>query len=173
MIALLGMAILLVSPVWLLAVLFKLVSVALPGRRPDWAVNLLRWSAWMAAVGAVDLYLMAAGAVGFAVHESQSGADSSPAPACREDVAPDTVRRLVGHRASYLPPAFDCVLDDGTTYTSSGGYATANTLVVVLAGGSGALALAARSTAERRAREQETAGPGTDPAPAPAPAPGE
>ncbi|MGW0945615.1 hypothetical protein ACWD4O_24130 [Streptomyces sp. NPDC002623] len=147
------MATLLAVPVWCIAIVVKLVSVALPGRRPDWAVDLLRWSAKMAAVAAVGCYLLGAGAVAFAEHESRSGADSSPAPACRGEEVPAEIRRhLVTHRASYFPPGFDCVLDDGTTYESSGGYDRTNALIVVFAGGAGALAAAAGYTKARRAR---------------------
>lgn len=83
MLALLGLAALFASPLWCVAVVVKLVSVALPGRRPDWGVHLLRWSAGMAVAAAVGCSLLSSGAVAFAEHESRSGADSSPAPACR------------------------------------------------------------------------------------------
>lgn len=83
MLALLGLAALFASPLWCIAVLVKLVSAALPGRRPDRAAHLLRWSAGMAVAAAVGCYLLSSGAVAFAEHESRSGADSSPAPACR------------------------------------------------------------------------------------------
>jgi hypothetical protein len=156
--ALLGFALMLASPVWCIAVVVKLISVALPGRRPDWGGHLLRWSAGMAAAAAVGVYFLAAGAVQFSEHESQSGTDSSPAPACRDGVARDTVRHLVGHRASYVPPGFDCVLDDGTTYASSSGYAWMNTLVVVFSVAAAAFAVAGRYAAERRARAPGAAG---------------
>ncbi|WP_329213279.1 hypothetical protein OG352_00985 [Streptomyces sp. NBC_01485] len=148
------------SPIWCIAMLVKLIAVALPGRRPDWAVDLLRWSAGMAAAAAVGCYLLSAGAVALSAHESQSGADSAPAPACRgEEVPRDTVRHLVTHRASYFPPGFDCVLDDGTTYESSGAYDVTNMLVVVFAAAAGTLAVSAGFVAERRARAQAAAGP--------------
>ncbi|CAM5292352.1 hypothetical protein [Streptomyces aurantiogriseus] len=159
MFALLGFALIFAVPVWCIAVVVKLISVALPGRRPDWGVHLLRWSAGMAAAAAIGVYLMAAGAVEFSDHESRSGTNSSPAPACRDGVARETVRHLVGHRASYLPPRFDCVLDDGTTYASSGGYAWMNTLVVVFAVTAAALAVAGRYAAERRARSRTAVEP--------------
>ncbi|KQX65015.1 MULTISPECIES: hypothetical protein [unclassified Streptomyces] len=167
MVALGGLAALLASPLWCVAVLVKLVSVALPGRRPDRAVHLLRWSAGMAVAAAVGCYLLSSGAVAFAEHESRSGADSSPAPACRGDEVPRETRlHLVSHRASYFPPAFDCVLDDGTTYGSSGVYGTLNTCVVVFAGGAGALAAAAGFAAARRDRDRAGAVPRADGDPA-------
>ncbi|QJS99448.1 hypothetical protein G9272_03280 [Streptomyces asoensis] len=162
--ALSGLAALFASPLWCVAVLVKLVSVALPGRRPDWAVHLLRWSAGMAVAAAVGCYLLSSGAVAFAEHESRSGADSSPAPACRGEEVPREARlRLVTHRASYFPPAFDCVLDDGTTYESSGVYDTLNTFVVAFAVGAGALAASAGFAAARRDRGQALPGADGDP----------
>lgn len=119
MFVLLALAALLAAPVWAIAVVVKLLSVVLRGRRPDRRVGLLRWGAGMAAAAGIILLAMALGAVEMSDHESRSGTDSSPAPACR-DAAPHLVEHLVGHRASYLPPSFDCVLDDGTTYPSSG-----------------------------------------------------
>lgn len=155
MLALSGMATLFASPLWCIAIVVKLVSVALPGRRPDQAVHLLRWSAGMAIAATVGCYLLGAGAVALSVHESQSGADSSPAPACRgEEVPRDTVRHLVTHRASYFPPAFDCVLDDGTTYESSGTYDMTNALTVVFA--AAAAPLACRPGSWRRAEHEHS-----------------
>ncbi|GHI02262.1 hypothetical protein Scel_05830 [Streptomyces cellostaticus] len=136
-------------PVWLIAVAVKLVSAALPGRRPDWRSDLLRWSAWMTGSGAVILYVLGAGAVAFAVHESSSGADSTPSQDCRDD---HRAGHLVGQTASWLPLRFDCVLDDGGTYPSSPAYTWINTLVAVLGLASIALVVANGYAAERRAR---------------------
>jgi hypothetical protein len=150
--ALLGIAALLGSPVWLLAVLVRLIAVALPGRRPDWGVRLLRWSAGMAAAAAVALYLMSAGLVQFSVHESRSGADSWPPPSCRDGFSAEAVRHLVDYRSSYVPPAFDCVRDDGTTYPSSDAYRWMNGLAAGFAAGTGLLAAGAWYSAGRRER---------------------
>ncbi|MEU5535461.1 hypothetical protein [Streptomyces sp. NPDC020362] len=136
-------------PVWLIAVAVKLLSVAAPGRRPDWRSDLLRWSAWMTGSGAVILYLLGAGAVAFAVHDSSSGADSTPSHDCRDDYRAD---HLVGQTASWLPLRFDCVLDDGGTYPSSPAYFWINTLVTVLGLATIALVVAQGYAAERRAR---------------------
>ncbi|MEU9309784.1 hypothetical protein [Streptomyces sp. NPDC048256] len=163
MLALLGLAALFASPLWCIAVVVKLVSVALPRRRPDRAVHLLRWSAGMAVAAAVGCYLLASGAVAFAEHESRSGADSSPAPACRgEEVPRETRLHLVTHRASYFPPGFDCLLDDRTTYESSGVYDTLNTCVVVFAVGAGVLAASAGFAAARRDRDRARPMPDAD-----------
>lgn len=68
------------------------------------------------------------------------------------------VERREGHRASYLPPAFDCVLDDGTTYPADGGYAWFNGLVAAFAATSAVLAVGARhATGRRPARRTRTA----------------
>jgi hypothetical protein len=151
MFVLLALAALLAAPVWAIAVVVKLLSVVLRGRRPDRRVGLLRWGAGMAAAAGIILLAMALGAVEMSDHESRSGTDSSPAPACR-DAAPHLVEHLVGHRASYLPPSFDCVLDDGTTYPSSGGYVWFNGLVVMCAAVSGLLAVGARYRTARETR---------------------
>ncbi|MFF4036586.1 hypothetical protein [Streptomyces sp. NPDC001816] len=142
-------------PVWVVVVAVKLISVAAPGRRPDWRRDLLRWSAWMAGWGAVILYVLGAGAVGLAVHESSSGADSTPAHECRDDYRVD---HLVGQTASYLPLRFDCVLDDGGTYPSSPAYFWINTVVAVLALASIALVVTNGYAAERRAAAQGLSG---------------
>ncbi|MEV5786882.1 hypothetical protein AB0L42_38735 [Streptomyces sp. NPDC052287] len=149
MFILLAIAAVLATPLWVIAVVVKLLSVALPGRRTDWGVQLLRWSAGMTAAAAVMLLAMALGAVELSDNESRSGADSSPAPACR-DAAPHLVDRLAGHRASYLPPAFDCVLDDGTTYPGSESYVWLNGLVLTCAAASVLLAVGARCTTGRQ-----------------------
>lgn len=153
MFVLLAFAALFTVPVWGIAVIVKLVSVVLPGRPPDWGVRLLRWGAGMAAAAAVVLLVLALGSVQASDHESRSGTDSSPAPACR-NAAPHLVEGLVGHRASYLPPAFDCVRDDGTTYPSSGSYVWLNGLVVAFAAASALLAVGARRASDRQTVRQ-------------------
>ena len=147
---LLAVPALLATPVWIIAVVVKLLSVALPGRRADWSLDLLRWCAAMAAAAAVGLYAIGLGAVQLAEHESQSGADSSPAVSCR-DVETSTLEHLVGSRPSYVPLGFDCVLDDGTTYPSSSGYAWVNGLSVGFGLGAVVLAVAGGYVVERRA----------------------
>ncbi|ANP50092.1 hypothetical protein J2Z21_001207 [Streptomyces griseochromogenes] len=142
-------------PVWVIAVAFKLISVAAPGRRPDWRQDLLRWSVWMTGSGAVILYVLGAGAVGLAVHESSSGADSTPSQECRDDYRAD---HLVGQTASYVPLRFDCVLDDGGTYPSSPAYAWINALVAALGLATIALVVAKGYGAERRARADAAGG---------------
>ncbi|MFI9586768.1 hypothetical protein ACIHCQ_34185 [Streptomyces sp. NPDC052236] len=143
-------------PVWLIAVAVKLISVALPGRRTDWSVDLLRWCVGMAAAAAVGLCVLGLGMVQFEEHDSQSGADSTPSHSCR-DVPPSTMEHLFGQQPSYLPLGFDCVLDDGTTYPSSDIYAWMNALIVGFGVGAVVLAVAGGFVAERRARAQADA----------------
>ncbi|MFJ5091110.1 hypothetical protein [Streptomyces sp. NPDC088674] len=97
------------------AVLVKAVSLALPGGRPRGRRELTAWSARVLALAAVSVYVIGAGLVQLDDHESRSGADSSPAPACR-DVDPATVAGLRDSRASYLPLGFTCLREDGSTY---------------------------------------------------------
>ncbi|MFF5606885.1 hypothetical protein ACFY65_10960 [Streptomyces cellulosae] len=150
--ALLGFAALVATPVWAVAVVIRLLSVVLPGRRPDWGVPLLRWGAGMAAAAAVMLLVMALGAVQLSDHESRSGTDSFPPPACR-DAAPHLVEQIVGHRASYLPPAFDCVLENGTRYPGPQ-YGWLNGLAVTCVVVSALLAAGARCATRRRTTRQ-------------------
>ena len=150
MFVLLAVAALFAAPLWAIAVVVRLLFVALPGRRPDWGVRLMRWGAGMTAAAAVMLLVMALGSVELSDNESRSGADSSPAPSCH-DAAPHLAKHLVGHRASYLPPAFDCVLDDGTTYPSSASYAWLNGFVITCAAASALLVVGARYTTDRQA----------------------
>ncbi|WP_264924370.1 hypothetical protein [Streptomyces sp. A012304] len=144
---LLGLALLAAVPIWVVAVVIKLVAAVLPGRRPNQGLHLLRWCAGMAAAAAVGLYLIGAGAVQYSEHDSRSGADSWPPHSCRDGVPAETMRRLVDYRASYLPPEFDCVLDDGSAYASSPGYAWMNALMAGFAVVAAVLAVAARRTA--------------------------
>jgi len=153
---LLGVAAVLTIPVWLIAVVVKLVSVALPRRRADWAVDLLRWGAVMAAVAAADLYLIGLGLVRFAVSQSESGTDSAPSPLCRDEM-PGAIERIAGYEPSYVPLGFDCVLDDGTTYPGSGVYAWMNGLVLAFGLAAVVLRWAGRYVAERRAGAQDGA----------------
>ncbi|PJN11749.1 hypothetical protein CG723_12895 [Streptomyces sp. CB01635] len=139
-------------PVWVVAVVVKFVSVALPGRRADWSLDLLRWCAAMAAAAAAGLYVLGLGAVQLSEHESESGASSSPAPSCRDAVDDSTLQHLVGHRTSYVPLRFDCVLDDGTTYPSSSGYAWLNGLTAAFGVTAGLLVVTAGLVTEARAR---------------------
>ncbi|MBO1330075.1 hypothetical protein [Streptomyces sp. VRA16 Mangrove soil] len=138
-------------PVWAVAVLVKLASVVLPGRRPDWGRNLLLWSAAMAAAATVIVYVIGLGAVQLAASEAESGAGSAPAEPCRV-LAPDVLDRLATYRPSYLPLGFDCVLDDGTVAAGGGGYGWFNGIAAACAAAGAGLAVGVGFLDERRAR---------------------
>ncbi|MFF5340473.1 hypothetical protein ACFY4H_07125 [Streptomyces althioticus] len=63
------------------------------------------------------------------------------------------MEQIVGHRASYLPPAFDCVLEDGTVYPSSE-YGWLNGLAVTCAVACALLAAGTRCVTRRRTTRQ-------------------
>ncbi|MEU4149419.1 hypothetical protein [Streptomyces sp. NPDC026659] len=135
---------------WPVVLLVKILAVVLPGRRPDWRYDLLRWGAWMAAAAALILYLLGAADVAFSVNESSHGADSTPAQECRDAYPLD---RLRGQEGSYLPLGFDCLLDDGSTGSSSPGYFFwLNTLIAVFALTSVGLVITMGAITEHRAR---------------------
>ncbi|WP_018547254.1 hypothetical protein [Streptomyces sp. LaPpAH-108] len=135
--------------IWCVVLLGKILSVALPGRRPDWRDSLLRWGAGMAGAAAVILYFLGAGNVAMSVNESSHGADSTPAHECRDAYPMD---RLRGQRGSYFPLGFDCVLDDGSTGSSTNGYFWLNTSIAVSALTSFGLVITMGGIAEHRAR---------------------
>ncbi|MER5945775.1 hypothetical protein ABT127_06900 [Streptomyces sp. NPDC001904] len=154
---------LLAVPVWAVAVLIKLVSVVLPGRRPDWARDLMLWCAAMAAAAALLVYVVGLGAVQWDAHEAESGAGSAPAEPCRS-LAPAASAHLTGHEPSYLPLGFRCLLDDGSEIAGAGPYTWLNTLTVAFALAAVVLALAVGFRDEFRARAER----GTDGAARPA-----
>jgi hypothetical protein len=61
----------------------------------------------------VGMYLLGALGTALSMNDADHGTDSSPAPACR-DAGRGTVAE---HRAGFLPLRFDCVLEDGTTFS--------------------------------------------------------
>ncbi|MET7283892.1 hypothetical protein ABZS29_37020 [Kribbella sp. NPDC005582] len=97
---------------------------------------------------AIGGYALGVSLVALAEGESAHGAESSPAPACRQ-ASPTQVAHVVDHWASYLPPRFDCRLDDGTTY-SAGVVPTGLMPVVLIAAlATAGLTVAARSGGAR------------------------
>ncbi|GAA2444035.1 hypothetical protein [Streptomyces glaucus] len=135
-----------------LTALMGVVAMAFPGRPRPWPAHLLRRSAWLAAASAAAVYSLGLSGVLAAEWAVGDGADSTPAPACRDGFAPATVQGLSHHRASYLPLGFDCVREDGSTYTSDPDYAWMNRTSAVLALSAAALAVGAGCAAELRAR---------------------
>jgi hypothetical protein len=98
-----------------LAALVGILGVPLPGRPEPWRPHLIRRATWPAGAGAGAVHSLGLAGVAGSVSDFGDGADSVPAPACRTDFPPQTVAGLSHHRASYLPPAFTCVREDGRT----------------------------------------------------------
>ncbi|MFI8093479.1 hypothetical protein ACIF9R_35085 [Streptomyces sp. NPDC086080] len=84
------------------------------------------------------------------------GADSIPAPACRDGFDEETRQGLSHHRSSYLPLRFDCVRDDGSVYPSDPDYVWMNWASASLALASVLLAVGAAYAAGSRARKAAT-----------------
>ncbi|MFJ3444103.1 hypothetical protein ACIPM2_23335 [Streptomyces sp. NPDC086081] len=128
------------------------LAMALPGRPEPWSVQLMRRAAAAAAWAAAAVYSLGL----FSVLDSESafgdGANSVPAPACRDGFAPATIEGLSHHRSSYLPLRFDCVRDDGSVYASDPYYGWMNGATAVLALSAALLAIGAGYASELRAR---------------------
>ncbi|ADB31147.1 hypothetical protein Kfla_2062 [Kribbella flavida DSM 17836] len=144
-------AVVLLSPV-VIVWTFVGTVFALVRRRRAWRIVALRRLATLSAAFAVGSHALGVALVMLEVSQSTHGADSSPSHACR-NAAPDpgSIRRITRHEAGYLPPRFDCVMDDGTKY--SGRVVPAGLGPVVLVSGAGAivLGLAARRTSRQAA----------------------
>ncbi|WP_405958326.1 hypothetical protein [Streptomyces phaeochromogenes] len=119
-------------PFWAIAVVVKLISVVVPGRRPDWLRDLVRWSAGMATAAAVIVYTIGLGLVQWDASEAESGAGSSPAVPCRS-LPPGALDQLAGHEPSYFPLGFNCLLDGGRVVAASGPYSLLNVLAAAFA----------------------------------------
>ncbi|WP_413098730.1 hypothetical protein [Streptomyces sp. Inha503] len=136
-----------------LIALIGVLAMALPGRPQPWPLHLMRRGAWLAAAAAASIYALGLFAVLGSEQEFNNGADSVPAPACREGFDPGVVQHLSHHRSSYLPLRFDCVLDDGTVYSSDPRYAWMNWMALLLALSGALLAIGAGYVTELRARK--------------------
>ncbi|MBA6440530.1 hypothetical protein [Streptomyces sp. GMR22] len=136
-----------------LIALFGVVAMALPGRPQPWPLHLMRRGAVLTAAAAASIYTLGLFAVLTSEHEFSNGADSVPAPACREGFDPGVVQHLSHHRSSYLPLRFDCVLDDGTVYSSDPGYAWMNWMALLLALSGALLVIGAGYVTELHARK--------------------
>lgn len=130
----------------------SLLAMALPGRPQPWLLHLLHRAAWLAAASAAAVYALGLTGVLASQLAYNDGADSVPAPACRDGFSADTVRHLVRHEASYLPLRFDCVRDDGTTYTSDPNYTWMNWTTLLLGVCAVLLVIGAGYVTEFRAR---------------------
>ncbi|MBD0841456.1 hypothetical protein [Streptomyces sp. TRM68416] len=119
------------------------LAVAFPGRPQPWPVHLMQRSAGAAAAAAAAIYSLGFFAVMDSELEFNDGANSVPAPACREDFDQSTVQGLSHHRSSYLPLRFDCVRADGTTYSADSSYTWMNRATLTLTLSATALAVGA------------------------------
>ncbi|MET9812756.1 hypothetical protein ABZ322_26275 [Streptomyces sp. NPDC006129] len=128
-------------------------AMAFPGRPEPWPVHLMRRAAAMAAWAAAAVYSLGLFAVLTSESDFNDGANSVPAPACRDGFDPATIDGLSHHRSSYLPLRFDCVRDDGSVYSSDPGYAWMNGATAVLALSAALLAIGAGYAVELRARK--------------------
>ncbi|MFD6323505.1 hypothetical protein ACFWOL_11700 [Streptomyces sp. NPDC058442] len=148
-----GLGLSVVCAVGALVAVVGVVAMAFPGRPEPWAVHLMRRAAAAAGWAAVAVYSLGLSGVLLSEHGFNNGADSIPAPACRDGFDAETRQGLSHHRSSYLPLRFDCVRDDGTVYSSDPGYvwmngATASLVLVAVL-----LVIGAGYATEARARK--------------------
>ncbi|MFI6809797.1 hypothetical protein ACIBO6_33125 [Streptomyces luteogriseus] len=133
------------------------VAMAFPGRPEPWPVQLLRRAAATAAWGAAAVYVLGLSAVLASEQAFGDGADSVPAPACRDGFDEATREGLSHHRSSYLPLRFDCVRDDGSVYSSDSDYGWMNGTSAALALSAALLFIGAGYATELHARKAATA----------------
>ncbi|MGC4978239.1 hypothetical protein ACLQ2D_35825 [Streptomyces sp. DT199] len=124
------------------------VATALPGRPEPWPVQLLPRAAAVYAPG-FSTVLASEQAFG-------DGADSAPAPACRDGFDEATREGLSPHRSSYLPLRLDCVRDDGSVCSSDSDYGWMNGTSAALALSAALLFIGAGYATEPRARKAAT-----------------
>ncbi|WP_437075101.1 hypothetical protein [Streptomyces sp. enrichment culture] len=136
----------LAAAIGVIAAFLGLLGAVLPGRPEPWRWHVPRRAAQLAAAGAAAVYFLGLADVAASDYEVGKGTDSVPAPACRDDEPPETVHGLIDHRVSYLPPAFTCVREDGSTYAADPAYAWRNPAAAGLALSAAALAVAARAS---------------------------
>ncbi|WP_432058291.1 hypothetical protein [Streptomyces sp. bgisy022] len=153
----LGLGLFLLCGAGALVALAGVVAMALPGRPQPWPQHLLRRAAVVTACGAAAVYSLGLFGVLASEQAFGEGADSTPAPACRDGIAPEVKQGLSHHRSSYLPLRFDCVRDDGTVYSSDPDYAWMNGTAASLALATAALAIGAGYASELRARRTSVA----------------
>lgn len=129
------------------------VAMALPGRPRPWPVHLMRRAAGAAAWAAAAVYSLGAFAVLMSEQAFGDGANSIPAPACRDGFDPATIEGLSHHRSSYLPLRFDCVREDGSVYSSDPDYVWMNWASASLALSAALLVIGAGCASELQARK--------------------
>ncbi|MFI7140546.1 hypothetical protein ACIBQ5_23235 [Streptomyces massasporeus] len=129
------------------------VAMAFPGRPEPWPNHLMRRAGATAAWAAAAVYSLGLFGVPASQHAFGDGADSIPAPACRDGFDEATREGLNHHRSSYLPLRFDCVRDDGSVYSSDSDYGWMNATSAVLALAAALLFIGAGCATELRARK--------------------
>ncbi|WP_112467651.1 hypothetical protein [Streptomyces triticisoli] len=149
-----GFAVSLACAVAAVVALFGVLAVVLPGRPQPWPVHLTRRTALLAGLSAAAVYTRGLSVVAWSEHQYNNGANSVPAPACRDGFPEETVQHLSHHQSSYLPLRFDCVLDDGTVYSSNPGYVWMNWTSLSLALSCALLVIGMGRLAELRARKE-------------------
>ncbi|MFD1661099.1 hypothetical protein ACFSL4_23570 [Streptomyces caeni] len=150
-----GLAVSAACAVGALIAMGGVMAMALPGRPQPWTVHLMHRAAWLAACAAAAVYSLGLFGVLASEQEFGNGADSVPAPACRDGFDRDTVRHLTHHRSSYLPLRFDCVRDDGTTYPGDSNYGWMNWTTLFLLLTAALLVIGAGYLTEFRARKDK------------------
>ncbi|MFF7771333.1 hypothetical protein ACFZC7_33090 [Streptomyces massasporeus] len=133
------------------------VAMAFPGRPEPWPNHLLRRAGATAAWAATAVYSLGLFGVLASEHAFGHGADSIPAPACRDGFDEATREGLSHHRSSYLPLRFDCVRDDGSVYSSDPDYGWMNATSAALALAAALLFIGAGYATELRARKAAAA----------------
>ncbi|WP_308409000.1 hypothetical protein [Streptomyces sp. AC558_RSS880] len=127
-----------------------IVAMAFHGRPRPRAAHLLRRAAGTAAAvhspGFLSV-LMSEQAFG-------DGADSIPAPACRDGFDAETEQGLSHHRSSYLPLRFDRARHDGTVCSGDPGHVRMNGATLSLALAAALLVIGAGHASEFRARKK-------------------
>ncbi|MFF8590890.1 hypothetical protein ACF061_05520 [Streptomyces sp. NPDC015220] len=147
-----GLAVCVVCAVGAVVAAFGVLAVALPGRPQPWRLHLMRRGAWFTGSAAAAVYALGLSGVMMSEAEYGDGADSVPAPACRDGFDEATRQGLSHHRSSYLPLRFDCVRYDGSVYSSDPSYTWLNWTSASLALCGALLVVGAGFLSEFRAR---------------------
>ncbi|MFC8145962.1 hypothetical protein ACFUKV_30130 [Streptomyces paradoxus] len=129
------------------------VAMAFPGRPEPWPSHLMRRAGAAAAWAAATVYSLGLFGVLASQQAFGDGADSIPAPACRDGFDEATREGLSHHRSSYLPLRFDCVRDDGSVYSSDPDYGWMNGASASLALSAALLFIGAGCMTELQARK--------------------
>ncbi|MFF6809822.1 hypothetical protein ACFZAG_08045 [Streptomyces sp. NPDC012403] len=131
-----------------------IVAMAFHGRPRPRAAHLLRRAAGTAEWAAAAVHSPGFLSVLMSEQAFGDGADSIPAPACRDGFDAETGQGLSHHRSSYLPLRFDRVRHDGTVYSGDPGHVRMNGATLSLALAAALLGIGAGHASEFRARKK-------------------